>query len=565
MICSSKKCKKKRIKKLTKFIKYNFIKRFNNYLYKYYDDIIITPDLLFLIIDYNRIQILNIIYKYLSKPILFNLKIPVIQKIFKLFTVNYTTPFLLMQLCFKGNYKMIKELNYVKNNIIIHTPLQQKQCFLLCAYKCHFQTVKLIHNYFTISLDNDSIYLLIKHYYNTNKIQLFSWFINNFKINLQNIIINDYNYENLQLNLFWHSCFTSKMNFLVIIFKHLCKNNKFNLNVYSNDIHKKYFNYLIDYCLPTNTILRQRTSFECSKWNVSNKIIQWILYNQSKKVDNTMQFWYLDLFEYFCVANNYENVKWLYKIIIKPNFNNFFINDPVVLLCINNNYYQIIQYILDNNLIKIKNNHNNLLNKIFLNCIKECNIEYLMLLIDYCNKQTNYADQCFIINNDLLYSISQKYKTNINLLKLFEIIDIYNDNKIFIDNNHILFKYFCEKKVTTILNWFKIKFPFYEYYKIIDDNNSRKTYNYIPCIDTNHLQYLLYHNKWIKIANKFNMKIKAKKNNSDCIICFDNKNNVLTQCHHEFCFKCIYDWLENNNNCPKCRKSMQLSDISIII
>lgn len=52
-------------------------------------------------------------------------------------------------------------------------------------------------------------------------------------------------------------------------------------------------------------------------------------------------------------------------------------------------------------------------------------------------------------------------------------------------------------------------------------------------------------------------------NNDDCLnesitcsICFNTYNNnciIIVQCKHMFCSKCINQWLNIKNSCPKCR------------
>tara|TARA_B100000963_G_scaffold361686_1_gene398707 strand:+ start:3080 stop:3454 length:375 start_codon:yes stop_codon:yes gene_type:complete len=43
---------------------------------------------------------------------------------------------------------------------------------------------------------------------------------------------------------------------------------------------------------------------------------------------------------------------------------------------------------------------------------------------------------------------------------------------------------------------------------------------------------------------------------NNCPICFvDNTDNIILDCNHVFCKKCIKEWLtKNKNNCPICRK-----------
>ncbi len=39
-----------------------------------------------------------------------------------------------------------------------------------------------------------------------------------------------------------------------------------------------------------------------------------------------------------------------------------------------------------------------------------------------------------------------------------------------------------------------------------------------------------------------------------CSICYDATIDYTTVCKHDFCNKCITNWLLSNNNCPLCRE-----------
>ena len=100
----------------------------------------------------------------------------------------------------------------------------------------------------------------------------------------------------------------------------------------------------------------------------------------------------------------------------------------------------------------------------------------------------------------------------------------------------------------------KLKFKFYDIYQNIDskDHNYYKVSIY-PCIDNNHIEYLLLNEDWLKISEKYDMNIVVKKENEKCGICFENMINCQNECGHSFCFTCIYSWLNKNQSCPYCR------------
>jgi len=41
----------------------------------------------------------------------------------------------------------------------------------------------------------------------------------------------------------------------------------------------------------------------------------------------------------------------------------------------------------------------------------------------------------------------------------------------------------------------------------------------------------------------------------ECVVCFENQTNVITNCGHKFCIGCIKSWCKKNYSCPICRNS----------
>ena len=58
-------------------------------------------------------------------------------------------------------------------------------------------------------------------------------------------------------------------------------------------------------------------------------------------------------------------------------------------------------------------------------------------------------------------------------------------------------------------------------------------------------------------------KVKEYTNQNDCIICEDHMKEpiILYCCQNILCWKCIVHWLNENNNCPYCRKIIYNDDI----
>ncbi len=63
--------------------------------------------------------------------------------------------------------------------------------------------------------------------------------------------------------------------------------------------------------------------------------------------------------------------------------------------------------------------------------------------------------------------------------------------------------------------------------------------------------------KEIIAKNKALRLILSKKKiaNDQCVLCMEKFKDIsVTQCGHLFCWKCITQYLESNNECPQCRK-----------
>ena len=63
--------------------------------------------------------------------------------------------------------------------------------------------------------------------------------------------------------------------------------------------------------------------------------------------------------------------------------------------------------------------------------------------------------------------------------------------------------------------------------------------------------------KEIIAKNKALRLILSKKKiaNDKCVLCMEKFKDIsVTQCGHLFCWKCITQYLESNNECPQCRK-----------
>ena len=54
-----------------------------------------------------------------------------------------------------------------------------------------------------------------------------------------------------------------------------------------------------------------------------------------------------------------------------------------------------------------------------------------------------------------------------------------------------------------------------------------------------------------------NLKVNNQNSNdlSECVLCLDNPDQIISSCSHKYCSYCIRRWIKKNNSCPICRNS----------
>ena len=111
-----------------------------------------------------------------------------------------------------------------------------------------------------------------------------------------------------------------------------------------------------------------------------------------------------------------------------------------------------------------------------------------------------------------------------------------------------------------------IKWLYYKERKYIHLRDNDNAYFKELCISKNYeaIRWIcsIYNNYSYSIINGiifYNIKLyKIKKSiiyNEDCSICYE-KSNCKTLCNHYYCYKCIEQWYNKQNNCPMCRQSI---------
>ena len=134
----------------------------------------------------------------------------------------------------------------------------------------------------------------------------------------------------------------------------------------------------------------------------------------------------------------------------------------------------------------------------------------------------HYYDSLELITkNQELFNITITYKA-IKIAKL-----IYDTDTVDLrDNNDIIFKTACRSNSLYLCTWLQSLEPRFNF--VVD--NGKITFKGI---------------KYSIIESELNI-------DQCCPICID-KANVLTDCNHTFCSKCLNNWYKKNSSCPMCR------------
>ena len=143
----------------------------------------------------------------------------------------------------------------------------------------------------------------------------------------------------------------------------------------------------------------------------------------------------------------------------------------------------------------------------------------------------------------LIVNIDEEYYKNIYKLPNINEKNIYFNNKFKLSNFNI---------INTTLNLLN-KNKFTEIKKILNHRIQS-----VHSVKDNFKQNLSP-NKYKEVCNRID--------NHKCNICFDDISILPVNsicCINNFCIKCYFNWIKNNNSCPICRKETNLNDLRLI-
>ena len=272
----------------------------------------------------------------------------------------------------------------------------------------------------------------------------------------------------------------------------------------------RYYTELLIECCKTGHL-------ECCKW----------LLEIEKDIDISTQ---SELcFRMACNNNNIEIAKWLLEV--NPSIDIEIYDNIIFENCCQVNAFEIVKWLFS--LIPIEHLAEIIINCFYQACVND-NIKIAQWIIAQ-GFEFNISD-----NGEEIF-ISTCIKGNIEiaiwLLKIKPNINIGIDN-------HYIFNYCCKNSSPSLLKiakWFNLLRP----------------ETYIIEINPTNLEIeSFYINKKLILHNEY----KLKDTDRECIVCWENKPEVISCCNHIYCYECaqrIYDTFGNNPvlfRCAYCRK-----------
>ena len=174
-------------------------------------------------------------------------------------------------------------------------------------------------------------------------------------------------------------------------------------------------------------------------------------------------------------------------------------------------------------------------NSLFFNLLENDNYEGIEYLFE-----VNKDVKDIIKNNDLQTNKLKNFlksTTNVNIETLKLILNNFEDINIF-DNDHLFFRNNCNSQNIEVIKFLVKRYPTYYYIQVINSE----------LID------------WYIKRNLFVSENKIIKSLETCPICLEKDSEIISSCHHQFCFECInviYSRSRDIIKCPICRASVK--------
>ncbi len=232
------------------------------------------------------------------------------------------------------------------------------------------------------------------------------------------------------------------------------------------------------------------------------------------------------------------------------------------------NYYyineNIIDWIINNYDNFIKNN----IDKIIIDIMKSTNYANInnsyMIIEKLLNVENLGSSYLFNIFKKSIYYCNtftfelflNYYYDTVSIINMFEFVCIYTNSDISIFHTLVPYVFNLNQKLHTC-NFTCL------YYKLKEMNIN----NVVKWFDTyfdNDFKLLLNDTVFMTV----NINIKKQHCDNECIICYENNNNMISLgcCDsHITCSSCLKQWYNNNITCPMCRKDIIFEECHLYV
>jgi hypothetical protein len=286
--------------------------------------------------------------------------------------------------------------------------------------------------------------------------------------------------------------------------------------------------------------------------NKLKKILLLIDNNFIKKYKSKLFFNNIECLDY--IINNYGHYdkSTINYILYNMSINYYYVNENIVDWIINN-YDNFIKNNIDNIIIDIMKSTN------------YANVKNSYMIIDKLLKIEN-LDSSYVFNifkKSIHYSNAftfelflHNYYDTINIINMFEFVCIYTNPNISIFHSLVPYVFNLNEKLHT--------YNFSCLYNKVKEMNIMNVVKWFETYFDNNLKLLLNEPVFMTV----NINIKKEHCDKECIICYENNNNMISLgccSNHITCSSCLKQWYNNNTTCPMCRQDVIFEECNLYL
>jgi len=356
-----------------------------------------------------------------------------------------------------------------------------------------------------------------------------------------------------------------------------------NINIYDN-YHRSAFVYTCCHC-------RRLDNYDIIEWLISIGYTNMII--EGECLQEWKQHYFNDyccgndsehIFHLMCMSSNLEKVQWMYDRIDKndidlehsfeltcavhhwdmsmSNDDEQFVNkDTPIRYEVALWLYSLLEqtdYIISYETVVKTFESGNFMIAEWINQIKNYNLDLERIYTEKCRKghlndmKRIYSSNNIDVHNNNDIPLREACLNNsTNCAKWLYSLELDEPFDITLDD-HYIFKQSCLKGWDNyyITNWLC------EICKFYDIDEKLDTDIITPIIKSRICQYI-ENKEYEKAITEANFIITEDIEEYKCSICW-GENNLVTNCNHLYCTRCLFDWYLNNSKCPYCLQKIIL-------